>query len=131
MIEFYDLSLALHSFFSKFFIVLSLIFLILIFSNSQNGIKFHKRIRFFIPLYSFSLSTLIFTGIIMLPVINFHISFKVFLMILASIIFPAFIGISFKALKKGYYTKNYENFKKKAKILVSIILTITLILEIL
>ena len=47
MIEFYDLSLALHSFFSKFFIVLSLIFLILIFSNSQNGIKFHKRIRFF------------------------------------------------------------------------------------
>lgn len=131
MIEFYDLSLALHSFFSRFFIILSLIFLILIFSNSQNGIKFHKRIRFFIPLYSFSLSALIFTGIIMLPVINFQISFKVFLMILASIIFPAFIGISFKALKKGYYTKNYENFKKKAKILVSIILTITLILEIL
>ncbi|MCZ6162131.1 hypothetical protein [Campylobacter ureolyticus] len=131
MIEFYDLSLTLHSFFSRFFIVLSLIFLIFIFSNSQNGIKFHKRIRFFIPLYSFSLSALIFTGIIMLPVINFHISFKVFLMILASIIFPAFIGISFKALKKGYYTKNYEKFKKKAKILVSIILTITLILEVL
>lgn len=131
MIEFYDLSLALHNFFSRFFIVLSLIFLILIFSNSQNGIKFHKRIRFFIPLYSFSLSALIFTGIIMLPVINFHISFKVFLMILASIIFPAFIGISFKALKKGYYTKSYKNFKKKAKILVSIILVITLILEIL
>ena len=131
MIEFYDLSLTLHSFFSRFFIVLSLIFLILIFSNSQNGIKFHKRIRFFIPLYSFSLSALIFTGIIMLPVINFQISFKVFLMILASIIFPAFIGISFKVLKKGYYTKNYENFKKKAKILVSITLTITLILEVL
>ncbi|MCZ6160448.1 hypothetical protein [Campylobacter ureolyticus] len=133
MIELYELSLSLHSFFSKFFIVLSLIFLALIRLDAslQNGVKFHKRVRFFIPFYSFSLSALIFTGVIMLPVINFHISFKVFLMILASIIFPAFIGISFKALKKGYYAKNYENFKKKATIFISAILVIAFILEIL
>ncbi|MSN95703.1 hypothetical protein F1B92_00560 [Campylobacter sp. FMV-PI01] len=124
MVELFEFALSFHKFFAHFFIVLTIIFFIL--TRLKGGVKFVKRIRIFLTIYNFCLACLIFTGIIMLPILNFHLHYKVILMMISAFIIIALIAIGYKSLKRACYIKNFSKYKMKMAIFLGIIFMINL-----
>lgn len=122
----YDVLLKFHYILSIVLIVLT--FVLLFLSQKGDGISLVKRVRYLYPLYSGVLAGIILTGIIMMPILDFKISFKIFIMIVASLLIPALLGAGFSALKKAYYTRHYKTYKDKMKIFITIILLINLVI---
>ncbi|QKF64016.1 hypothetical protein [Campylobacter corcagiensis] len=120
----YDMLFKFHSFLSVSLVVLT--FVLLFLSQKGEGVAMVKRVRYLYPLYSGVLAGVILTGIIMMPIINFEFSFRIWLMVLTSIVLPALLGAGFSALKRAYYTRHYKTYKDKMKIFIAIILILNL-----
>lgn len=120
----YEMLIKFHSFLSVSLVVLT--FVLLFLSQRGEGVAMVKRVRHLYPLYSGVLAGVILTGIIMMPIINFEFSVRIWLMILASISLPVLLGAGFSSLKKAYYTRHYKTYKDKMKIFIAIILALNL-----
>ena len=128
MQELYSMALILHKFFALFFGVLLLVYLFLTRNgNGQNA--YIKRIRLFLPFFYTILACLIFTGALLLPVLEFKFNYKIALMIVASVIIIALSAIGYKRLKKAYFTKDFALYKNQILKIIAINLILVLIVS--
>ena len=125
MQELYSTALALHKFFVVFFGILLPVYLFLTrYGNGENA--YIKRIRLFLPFFYTILACLIFTGALLLPVLEFKFNYKIIFMIIATIAIIALSAIGYKRLKMAYFTKDFATYKRQ--ILKIIIINLILIL---
>ena len=127
MQELYTTALALHKFFVVFFAVLLPVYLFLTrYGNGENA--YIKRIRLFLPFFYTILACIIFTGAVLLPVLEFKLNYKIILMIIAVIAIIATNAIDYKKLKKAYFTKNFDLYKREiAKIIITNLILILIV----
>ena len=128
MQELYTTALALHKFFVVFFGILLPVYLFLTrYGNGENA--YIKRIRLFLPFFYTILACLIFTGALLLPVLEFKFNYKIALMIVASVIIIALSAIGYKRLKKAYFTKDFTLYKNQILKIIAINLILVLIVS--
>ncbi|MBP5778984.1 MAG: hypothetical protein J6W17_03415 [Campylobacter sp.] len=126
MQELYTTALALHKFFVVFFGVLLLIYLFLAhYGNGENA--YIKRIRLFLPFFYTILACLIFTGTLLLPILEFKFNYKIIFMIVAVIAIIALSAIGYKRLKMAYFTKDFDLYKKQISKIIIVNLILILI----
>ena len=128
MQELYTTALALHKFFVVFFGILLLIYLFL--SRHGNGENAYiKRIRLFLPFFYTILACLIFTGSVILPILEFKFNYKIIFMIVAVIAIIALSAIGYKRLKIAYFSKNFIVYKKQISKMIIVNLILILIVS--
>ena len=128
MQELYTTALALHKFFVVFFGILLLIYLFL--SRHGNGENAYiKRIRLFLPFFYTILACLIFTGSVILPILEFKFNYKIIFMIVAVIAIIALSAIGYKRLKIAYFTKDFDFYKKRISKIIIVNLILILIVS--
>ncbi|NLY03966.1 MAG: hypothetical protein GXZ15_03910 [Campylobacter sp.] len=126
MIYTYEVALWVHRFLSILFVAFT--FVLLIFSQKGEGVSLMKRVRYFYPLYAGVLTAIILTGLVMMPIVNFDITFRVLLMVTTSVVICGLLGSGYSALKRAYYTRKYDGYKYKMKIYIAIILGLNLLI---
>lgn len=132
MEQLYNLTIRLH----EAFVGILLLFAIMnffIINNTLNFDALHKRVKIILPLYYFFLSTIIFTGLILLGVSKFSIQHTVILMIFVwFIIF--FMTIrrykKLKSLRRGdkRRTARFIRFSKRKHLIDASLIIVTMAL---
>ncbi|NLK65921.1 MAG: hypothetical protein GX282_00375 [Campylobacteraceae bacterium] len=125
MSETYSMALNLHLVFYDIFLALSVIYLL--FTQLGGGVKMVKRVRLLLPLYSSILAAMIFMGVLVLSMLDFKMTLSYFVMIVSSIAIIILIAKNSKALKKAYYTKTLDSYKKLSRVHLALIFFFVLI----
>lgn len=125
MEDLYNISISLHRFFAICAFVLSIIHIYL--TQFGQGAKYVKKIRFFLPTYYSFLAALFMTGITILPILKFQLTFQIIFMLIAFAIM-IFLGVlGYKFLKIAWATKRFDTYKKQMRIIIGINLALILI----
>nr|WP_314794491.1 hypothetical protein [uncultured Campylobacter sp.] len=95
--------------------------------KSRSGLRFLRRIRLFLPIYYATLAALIISGSVMLPVLRFDLSFKIYFMAVGSLAMIALSVVSYKRLKIAYLSQNFAPYQRKMRVILGLSLAIILI----
>ena len=95
--------------------------------KSRSGLRFLRRIRLFLPIYYTTLAALIISGSVMLPVLRFDLSFKIYFMAVGSLAMIALSAASYKRLKIAYLSQNFAPYQRKMRLILGLNLAIILI----
>lgn len=95
--------------------------------KSRSGLRFLRRIRLFLPIYYATLAALIISGSVMLPVLRFDLSFKIYFMAIGSLAMIALSAASYKRLKIAYLSQNFAPYQRKMRVILGLSLAIILI----
>ena len=95
--------------------------------KSRSGLRFLRRIRLFLPIYYATLAALIISGSVMLPVLRFDLSFKIYFMAAAALAMIAFSAVSYKRLKIAYLSQNFAPYQRKMRVILGLNLAMILI----
>lgn len=95
--------------------------------KSRSGLRFLRRIRLFLPIYYATLAALIISGSVMLPVLRFDMSFKIYFMAVGSLAMIALSAVSYKRLKIAYLSQNFAPYQRKMRLILGLSLAIILI----
>ena len=95
--------------------------------KSRSGLRFLRRIRLFLPIYYATLAALIISGSVMLPVLRFDLSFKIYFMAVGSLAMIALSAVSYKRLKIAYLSQNFAPYQRKMRVILGLNLAIILI----
>lgn len=123
MIETVKLTLILHNFFMFGFMVLALIGLIISIKTTDYYI-FKKRFKLLMPMYYMFFASLFFTGIIVLTINHFLLTFSSLFML---VVWFIILTTGIKAYKKSKNLDKKDDFIKFAQKKYSIDILITLI----
>lgn len=95
--------------------------------KSRSGLRFLRRIRLFLPIYYSCIAALIISGSVMLPVLRFDLSFRIYFMAAAALAMIAFSATSYKRLKIAYLSQNFAPYQRKMRLILGLNLAIILI----
>ena len=95
--------------------------------KSRSGLRFLRRIRLLLPIYYATLAALIISGSVMLPVLRFDMSFKIYFMAVGSLAMIALSAVSYKRLKIAYLSQNFAPYQRKMRVILGLSLAIILI----
>lgn len=95
--------------------------------KSRSGLRFLRRIRLFLPIYYSCIAALIISGSVMLPVLRFDLSFKIYFMAVGSLAMIALSAVSYKWLKIAYISQNFAPYQRKMRLILGLSLAIILI----
>ena len=95
--------------------------------KSRSGLRFLRRIRLFLPIYYSCIAALIISGSVMLPVLRFDLSFKIYFMTVGSLAIIALSAVSYKRLKIAYLSQNFALYQRKMRVILGLSLAIILI----
>ena len=95
--------------------------------KSRSGLRFLRRIRLFLPIYYSCIAALIISGSVMLPVLRFDLSFKIYFMAAAALVMIAFSATSYRRLKIAYLSQNFAPYQRKMRVILGLNLAIILI----
>ena len=95
--------------------------------KSRSGLRFLRRIRLFLPIYYSCIAALIISGSVMLAVLRFDLSFKIYFMAVGSLAMIALSAISYKRLKIAYLSQNFAPYQRKMRVILGLSLAIILI----
>ena len=95
--------------------------------KSRSGLRFLRRIRLFLPIYYSCIAALIISGSVMLPVLRFDLSFKIYFMAVGSLAMIALSAVSYKRLKIAYLSQNFAPYQRKMRVILGLNLAIILI----
>ena len=95
--------------------------------KSRSGLRFLRRIRLFLPIYYATLAALIISGSVMLPVLRFDLSFKIYFMAAGALAMIALSAVSYKRLKIAYLSQNFASYQRKMRVILGLNLAIILI----
>ena len=95
--------------------------------KSRSGLRFLRRIRLFLPIYYSCIAALIVSGSVMLSVLRFDLSFKIYFMALGSLAMIALSAVSYKWLKIAYLSQNFTPYQRKMRVILGLNLAIILI----
>ncbi len=95
--------------------------------KSRSGLRFLRRIRLFLPTYYSCIAALIISGSVMLPVLRFDLSFKIYFMAVGSLAMIALSAVSYKRLKTAYLSQNFAPYQRKIRVILGLNLAIILI----
>ena len=95
--------------------------------KSRFGLRFLRRIRLFLPIYYATLAALIISGSVMLPVLRFDLSFKIYFMAVGSLAMIALSAVSYKRLKIAYLSQIFAPYQRKMRVILGLSLAIILI----
>lgn len=123
--ELYETALSLHLGLAVILISLIVIHFCLI-EFGVNSPSYAKRIRFFLPTYYGFLAAMLMTGLLLMSVFYFHLSFRAVVMIAVWVLLIGLGAMEFKKLKVAMKTKKFIDFKKKMrfKILADLVLVL-------
>ncbi|WP_298024231.1 hypothetical protein [uncultured Campylobacter sp.] len=95
--------------------------------KSRSGLRFLRRIRLFLPIYYATLAALIISGSVMLPVLRFDLSFRIYFMAAAALAMIILSAVSYKRLKIAYLSQNFAPYQRKMRVILGLSLAIILI----
>ena len=95
--------------------------------KSRSGLRFLRCIRLFLPIYYATLAALLISGSVMLPVLRFDLSFKIYFMAVGSLTVIALSAVSYKRLKIAYLSQNFASYQRKMRVILGLNLAIILI----
>ena len=95
--------------------------------KSRSGLRFLRRIRLFLPIYYSCIAALIISGSVMLAVLRFDLSFKIYFMAVGSLAMIALSVVSYKRLKIAYLSQNFAPYQRKMRVILGLSLAIILI----
>ena len=95
--------------------------------KSRSGLRFLRRIRLFLPIYYSCIAALIISGSVMLPVLRFDLSFKIYFMAVGSLAMIILSAVSYKRLKIAYLSQNFAPYQRKMRVILGLSLAIILI----
>ena len=95
--------------------------------KSRSGLRFLRRVRLFLPIYYSCIAALIISGSVMLPVLRFDLSFKIYFMTVAALAMIALSAVSYKRLKIAYLSQNFAPYQRKMRVILGLSLAIILI----
>lgn len=95
--------------------------------KSRSGLRFLRRIRLFLPIYYATLAALIISGSVMLPVLRFDLSFRIYFMAVAALAMIVLSAVSYKRLKIAYLSQNFAPYQRKMRVILGLSLAIILI----
>ena len=93
--------------------------------KSRSGLRFLRRVRLFLPIYYSCIAALIISGSVMLAVLRFDLSFRIYFMAAAAMIILS--AVSYKRLKIAYLSQNFAPYQRKMRVILGLSLAITLI----
>ena len=79
------------------------------------------------PIYYSCIAALIISGSVMLPVLRFDLSFKIYFMAVGSLAMIALSAVSYKRLKIAYLSQNFVPYQRKMRVILGLSLAIILI----
>lgn len=109
---FFTQILPYHTSFS--YILLLLCFVYLALTQFGSGKSYALRIRYFLPIYHMFLAFMIMTGLLLMAIFDFKLSFKSAKMIVIALVLIALSALGYKRLKIYIRTKNLAKFKNFA-----------------
>ncbi len=95
--------------------------------KSRSGLRVLRCIRLFLPIYYATLAALIISGSVMLPVLRFDLSFRIYFMAVGSLAMIALSAVSYKRLKIAYLSQNFAPYQHKMRVILGLNLAIILI----
>ena len=95
--------------------------------KSRSGLRFLRRVRLFLPIYYTTLAALIISGSVMLAVLRFDLSFKIYFMAVGSLAMIALSAVSYKRLKIAYLSQSFAPYQRKMRVILGLNLAIILI----
>ena len=95
--------------------------------KSRSGLRFLRRIRLFLPIYYSCIAALIISGSVMLAVLRFDLSFRIYFMAAAALAMIILSAASYKRLKIAYLSQNFAPYQRKMRVILGLSLAIILI----
>lgn len=95
--------------------------------KSRSGLRFLRRIRLFLPIYYSCIAALIISGSVMLAVLRFDLSFRIYFMAAAALAMIILSAASYKRLKIAYLSQNFTPYQRKMRVILGLNLVIILI----
>lgn len=95
--------------------------------KSRSGLRFLRRIRLFLPIYYSCITALIISGSVMLAVLRFDLSFRIYFMATAALAMIILSAASYKRLKIAYLSQNFAPYQRKMRVILGLSLAIILI----
>ena len=99
--------------------------------KSRSGLRFLRRIRLFLPIYYSCIAALVISGSVMLAVLRFDLSFRIYFMAAAALAMIALSAVSYKRLKIAYLSQNFAPYQRKMRVILGLSLAIILIASVL
>ncbi|WP_169943176.1 hypothetical protein [Campylobacter sp. RM15925] len=124
--ELYEMALSLHLAIAVILIALIIIHFCLI-EFGVNSPSYAKRIRLFLPTYYSFLAAMLMTGLLLMSVFYFHLSFRAVVMIVVWVFLIGLGVMEFKKLKVAMKSKNFIDFRKKMRFKILLDLALVLI----
>ena len=95
--------------------------------KSRSGLRFLRRIRLFLPIYYSCIAALIISGSVMLAVLRFDLSFKIYFMAVGSLAMIALSAVSYKRLKIAYLSQSFAPYQRKMRVILGLSLIASVI----
>lgn len=111
MIQYYDFFLAIHLYSIYVVGFLMLFYLFLTQGNFKTEFDFIRRIRLFLPLYNLFLACVVFTGLLLLALKNYEMSYSINYMIFTWVVIFALSIFQYSQFKKARKNKKYNAFR--------------------